>query len=177
MKTARKISILGLAVPLFFLLGPSESFPLSSVESLKGLQGVEVLVEELNPDLENFNLSVIQIQSLVESKLRKWGVKVLSKEENEKIQPLRRPYLYIRINSNRLSPRKEPVAFNIGMALNQQIVLRGYPDSKSKCFYAPTWYMSSVGAAGRKNISELLDAVEDLAEKFIHAYLTVNPKE
>ena len=79
MKTAKKISILGLAIFFFFLFSPGKSFPLSSIESLKGLKGVEVLIEELNPDLENFNLAMIQIQSDVESKLRKAGVKVLSK--------------------------------------------------------------------------------------------------
>jgi hypothetical protein len=177
MKAAKKISILGLAISFLFLFSPGKSFPLSSMESLKGLKGVEVLVEELNPDLENFNLTMIQIQSAVESKFRKAGVSVLSTEENEKIQPLSKPYLYIKINSYRLSSRKESLAFNVGMALNQQVVLRGYPDSKSKCFYAPTWYTSSVGAAGRKNILEIIDVVEDLTEKFINAYLTANPKE
>ena len=177
MKTAKKISSLGLAISFFFLFPPSKSFSLSSMESLQGLKGVEVLVEELNPDLENFSLTMIQIQSAVESKLRKAGVKVLSKEENEKIQPLRKPYLYIKINSYTLSSRKESIAFNVGMALNQQVVLRGYPDSKSKCFYAPTWYTSSVGAAGRKNILDIIDVVEDLTEKFINAFLTVNPRE
>ncbi len=177
MKTAKKISILGLAIFFYFLFSPGKSFSLSSMESLKGLRGVEVLIEELNPDLENFNLAMIQIQSDVESKLRKAGVKVLSKEENEKIQPLRKPYLYIKISSYTLSLRKESIAFNVGMALNQEVVLRGYPDSKSKCFYAPTWYTSSVGAAGRKNILEVIDVVEDLTDKFINAYLTANPKE
>ncbi len=176
MKT-RKIPILVLAVSFFFFFNPGQSFPLSSMESLKGLIGVEVLIEELNPDLENFNLTMIQIQSNVESRLRKAGVQVLSKEENEKVQPLRKPYLYIRINSCKLTSRKESIAFTVGMALNQQMVLRGYPDFKSKCFYAPTWYMSSVGAAGRKNILEVIDTVEDLTEKFINAYLTANPKE
>jgi hypothetical protein len=176
MKIGKKISLLALVLSFFFFFSPSISFPVSSIESLKGLKGVEVLIEELNPDLENLNLTMIQIQSDVESKLRKAGVQVLSKEENEKVQPLRKPYLYIRINSCKLSSRKESIAFNIGIALNQQVTLRGQADSK-KCFFAPTWYTSVVGAAGRKNIQEILDTVQDLTDKFINAYLKANSKE
>ena len=176
MKMGKKISLLALVVSFFFFFSPSKSFPLSSMESLKGLKGVEVLIEELNPDLENLSLTMIQIQSDVESKLRKAGVEVLSKEENEKVQPLRKPYLYIRINSCKLSSRKESIAFNIGIALNQQVMLRGQVDFK-KCLFAPTWYTSVVGAAGRTNIQELLDTVQDLTDKFINAYLKANSKE
>jgi hypothetical protein len=176
MNMGKNISLLALVVSFFFFFSPSKSFPLSSMESLKGLKGVEVLIEELDPDLENLSLTMIQIQSDVESKLRKAGVEVLSKEENENVQPLRKPYLYIRINSCKLSSRKESIAFNIGIALNQQVTLRGQADSK-KCFFAPTWYTSVVGAAGRKNIQEILDAVQDLTGKFINAYLKANPEE
>ncbi len=172
----KKIPLLALVISILFFFFPGKSLPLSSMESLKGLKGVEVLIEELNPDLENLSLTMIQIQIDVESKLRKAGVPVLSKEENEKIQPLRKPYLYLRINSCKLSSRRESIAFNIGIALNQQITLRGVFDSK-KCFFAPTWYTNVVGSAGRKNVQEILDAVQDLTDKFISAYLKANPRE
>jgi hypothetical protein len=176
MKIWKKLSFLALVLSFSFFFSPRLSFPLSSLESLRGLRGVEVLIEELNPDLENLNLTMIQIQSDVELKLRNAGIQVLSKEENEKIQSLRKPYLYIKINSSRLSSRKESIAFNIGIALNQQVTLRGQADSK-KCFFAPTWYTSAVGAAGRKNIQEILDTLQDLTDKFINAYLKANTNE
>jgi hypothetical protein len=176
METSKKIPLLTLVITFLLFFTPGKSLPLSSMESLKGLKGVEVLIEELNPDLENLNLTMIQMQSEVEAKLRKAGVLVLSKEENEKIQPLRKPYLYIKINSSKLSCRKESIAYNIGIALNQQVTLRGQADAK-KCFFAPTWYTSIVGAAGPKNVQVILDAVQDLTDKFIDAYLKANPKE
>lgn len=176
MKRHRNLALFALGIWSFFLFSPSPSFPLSSMESLKGLKGVEVLIEELNSDLENLGLTMIQMQSEVEAKLRKAGVPVLSKEENEEIQPLRKPYLYIRINSSKLSSRKEAIAYNIGIALNQQVTLRG-PGEAKKCFFAPTWYTSVVGAAGRKNIQDILDAVQNLTEQFTDAYLKANPTE
>jgi len=176
MKRGVKISLLFSFILFFTFYPPGNSFSLSSMESLRGLQGVEVLIEELNSDLENLSLTSIQIQSDVEAKLRKAGVPVLSIEENEKIQPLRKPYLYIRINSCKLTSRKESVAFNIGIALNQQVSLRAQAESK-KCFFAPTWYKNVVGAAGRRNVQDILDTVQDLTDKFINAYLKANPKE
>jgi len=176
MKTSKKTPLLIFVITFFLFSTPGKSLPLSSVESLKGFKGVEVLIEELNPDLENLDLTMIQMQSEVEANLRKAGVPVLSKEENEKIQPLRKPYLYIRINSSKLTSRRESIAYNIAIALNQQVTLRGQTEAK-KCFFAPTWYTSAVGAAGRKNVQVILDAVQDLTDKFIDAYLKANPKE
>ena len=176
MKKSKKIPLLISVIAFLLFSTPGKSLPLSSMESLKGLKGVEVLIEELNPDLEDLNLTMIQMQSEVEAKLRKASVPVLSKEENERIQPLRKPYLYIRINSSKLSSRRESIAYNIGIALNQQVTLRGHAEAK-KCFFAPTWYTSVVGAAGRKNVEVILEAVQDLTDKFIHAYLKANPKE
>src|SRR5512136_3071373 len=92
-------------IPSFFL--PLNSFPLSCEECLKGLEGVEVLVEEVKAELEDYNLTAIQIQTNVEAKLREAEIKVLSKEENEKAQPLRKPYLYVKINSHKLPWKRE----------------------------------------------------------------------
>lgn len=176
METGKRVSIPAWVVFFIFLFFPSRSFPLSEMESLRGLKGVEVLIEEFGPDLENYYLSVSQIQIDVESKLRKAGIEILTAEENEKIQPLRKPYLYIKINSYKLPFRRETFAFNIAIALNQKVLLRGHPDSKRKTFYAPTWYTSFVGGVGGKNIPEILEVLKELMDKFISAYHTANPR-
>jgi hypothetical protein len=176
MKTGKIIFILASAISFCFFFPPAESFPLSSMESLKGLKGVEVLIEELSPDLENFNLTMIQIQTEVEAKLRTAGIEILSKEENERVQPLSKPYLYIKISSHKPAARRELIAFNVGIGLNQQVVRRSHYSGK-QCFYSPTWYTSNVGTAGRKNITDIIDVVKEVTEKFISAYLNANPKQ
>jgi hypothetical protein len=176
MKPAGKIFLFALIICFVFLFSPGKSFPLSSMESLTGLKGVEVLVEDLNEDLENFNLSPMRIQGDIEAKLRAAGIQVLSREENEKNQPLRKPYLYIRINTSRISSRRDAIAYNVAIGLNQLVTIRGQGHSKN-CFFAPTWYASLPGAAGRKNVQEILDGVQELTEKFIQAYWKANRKE
>jgi hypothetical protein len=161
-------------IPCFF--APENSFPFSCAECLKGIEGVEVLVEEVKADLENYNLTAIQIQTNVEAKLREAEIKVLSKEENEKVQPLRKPYLYVKINSHKLPWRREVIAYSIEIALKQLVTLPAQPQSERKPFYAPTWYKNIVGAAIPKDFAEIRDGVNLLMDKFIEAYLTANPK-
>ena len=170
----RYIFILVMALPIFL---PGRSFPLSCKESLEGLKGVEVIVEELKSELEDLNLTPSQIQKEVEGKLQNAGIQVLSKEENEKIQPLRKPYLYIKVNSYKLPWKRSSFAFCIEIALNQEVKLRGNPELKKTIFYSPTWYKSEVGGVTGKDITEIIEVVKSLTEKFISAYQTANSKQ
>jgi hypothetical protein len=172
MKSSPKITV-GFFVILFSLfISPGKSFPLSCVESLKGLEGVEVLVEELKADLENYNLTMLDIQTDVEAKLRTAGIKVLSKEENEKNQPFHKPYLYVKINSYKPSWRKEVIAFHIEIALKQLVTIPSeHAKYYGKSFYAPTWYKSELGVVFPRDIPKIRDAVNELTDKFIAAYL------
>lgn len=163
-----------MALPLFF---PNQSFPLSCAESLEGLKGVEVIVEELKSELEDFNLTATQIQKEVEVKLQNAGIQVLSKEENEKVQPLRKPYLYLKVNSFKLPWRRSSFAFCIDIALNQQVKLRGNPEIKKTIFYSPTWYKSEVGGATGKDMAEIMEGVKALTDKFITVYQSANSKQ
>jgi hypothetical protein len=172
-KTGKKI-VLFMFTLFFSFFFPGQAFPLSCQDSLRGLEGVEVLVEELKDDLENYNVTSIQIQTDVESRLRTAGIKVLSKEENERLQPLRKPYLYLRINSVKAPGKREGLFFNIEIALNQQVFIREQLKTfKISCF-APTWYKTFLGVAGWKNISEIRDLVQGLTDKFIEAYQAAN---
>ena len=157
-------------------MAPANSISLSCGDCLKGLEGVEVLVEEVKEELENYNLTAIQIQMDVEAKLREAEIKILSKEENEKIQPLRKPYLYVKINSHKLPWRREVIAYNVEIALKQLVTLPAQPKSSRKPFYSPTWYKNIVGAATPKDFAEIRDGVNQIMDKFIKAYQTANPK-
>jgi len=172
----KRLLIFAIAYSLFSFSAPADSFALSCGDCLKGLEGVEVLVEEVKAELEDYNLTAIQIQTEVEAKIREAEIKILSKEENEKVQPLRKPYLYVKINSLKLPWTREVVAYNIEVSLKQIVVLPGQPKSMRKSLYAPTWQKSIVGAATPKNFAEIRDGVRQLTDKFIKAYLAENPK-
>ena len=172
----KKWLIFACAYFLLSFLAPADSFSLSCGDCLKGLEGVEVLVEEVKAELENYNLTAIQIQADVEAKLREAEIKVLSKEENEIIQPLRKPYLYVKINTRKLPWRREVVAYSVEIALKQLAILPAQPKSAKKPFYAPTWHQNVIGAAMPKDFPEIRDGVGQILEKFIEAYQAANPK-
>ena len=172
----KRVLVLVVAFCIPSLFAPANSFSLSCEDCLKGLEGVEVLVEEVKAELENYNLTAIQIQTDVEAKLREAGIKVLSKEENEKVQPLRKPYLYVKINSHKLPWKREVIAYSIEIVLKQLALLPHQPKSARKPFYAPTWYENIVGAATPKDFSEIREGVNQIMDKFIKGYQTANPR-
>ena len=51
-------------------------------ETLRGLKGVQVLVEGLSPELRDANLDATMVQNDVELKLRQAGIKVVTKTES-----------------------------------------------------------------------------------------------
>jgi hypothetical protein len=64
-------------------------------ESLKGLQGVGVLIENLNADAERAGLDSSTLTTDVELRLRQAGIVVLSRAE--RVRAPGSPYLYVNV--------------------------------------------------------------------------------
>src|SRR5262245_50071404 len=69
--------------------------------SLRGLHGVRVVVEAMEPNIERDGLTRQQILTDVELRLRKSGIRVLTREERQRAPG--QPWLYVRV-STRQSP-------------------------------------------------------------------------
>src|SRR5579864_5464164 len=89
--------------------------------SLKGLQGVFVLVEDLNPPEEQAGLKTADIQADAEEKLKAAGIPLLSKTQN--IDTPGMPTLYISV-SVASSPATDLWPFSIDVNLEQQATLK-----------------------------------------------------
>ncbi len=159
---------------VLFLLIPSSVLAQtdSEVESLKGLKGVNVLVEVLNPDIEADGLSIDNIQTDVELKLRLAGIKVLTRQEMLK-EP-GSPYLYVNVNSHKIE--SGTYSFNIMVSLKQGVYLEC--DSSIRIFGVTTWNNATIGGVTRlQNVSNFIrDGIKDFVDEFINDYLSVNPK-
>jgi hypothetical protein len=160
---------------LISLCFAAPSFPFTRADTLRGLEGIEVLVEEFKPEAEDF-ITVIQVQSDVESKLRHAGIRILTKEENEKMQPLRKPYLYIKLTSYKPPTRRDVLPFNVEVSLKQKVRLECHSESSDKSFYSATWAKSSVSVVSFRNPSEIRDVINELTDLFIKAYLKASGK-
>jgi len=163
----------------------------SDAKTLRGFKGVRVLVGSLEPEIEKEGLTVQQIQTDVELKLRLAGIKVLTKEEWSKEKGA--PFL---LASPHLIPYVLKVGkrncrlyiFNINLTFRQNAYLEkelpgpvSYSSDKAvfsshidMTFAVVTW---SVGTMGRTaNLNKIRNEINDLVDEFINAYLSVNPK-
>src|SRR5713226_9100936 len=90
--------------------------------TLKGLQGVRVVVEKMAPEEERAGLAQATLQTDVELKLRQAGIRVLSETEWDATPG--RPWLYLQVGTH--APRQERSelsAFSIRLELSQRVVL------------------------------------------------------
>jgi hypothetical protein len=137
--------------------------------SLKGLQGVFVLVEDLNPPEEQAGLKTADIQADAEQNLRTAGIPLLGKTQN--IDTPGMPTLYISV-SVASSTATDLWPFSVDVNLEQQATLKRSPDTFVPT--AVTWHVGSIGAVNKSDIRSVRDRVNEQVAKFVNAYFKVN---
>jgi hypothetical protein len=140
-------------------------------DTLVGLPGVHVLVEEINPEAQKYGLTKQALQTDVELQLRRYGIKVISEEEMLRTKGM--PYLYIRLNCVIRDPSS---AISIEVKLEEIALLTTrYP--VMACSNATTWEKCIVAIVGVLKIETVREDVRDLVNEFINDYLAANPKK
>jgi hypothetical protein len=165
-----KVLVRLLVLALVVMAGVAAALDIEdSRQLLKGLKGVHVVVEELKADVEQSGLTKTAIQADVELQLRQAGIPVLSLDEYLKTPG--HPYLHINLSG---SLRDVLYVYSFRVELRQ--VVRLYRDLSIFCYGIPTWGVGSVGRVGQENMPRVRDYIKDDVDKFISAYLSVNPK-
>ena len=141
--------------------------------SLKGIQGVHVVVENLDPTEEEAGLTVADLQTDVELKLRLAGIPVLSKQEMVAVPGM--PDLYVTVNVNS-STTRDLWPYAIEIQFQQNVTLVRNP--QTLILGATTWSTgAATGSVLKQNVRRLREELKDLVDKFVNAYLAVNPKK
>jgi len=137
-------------------------------ETLRGLQGVKVVVEPLKWLIEQDGLTTKQLRKDTELKLRLAGIRAVSSEESPALPG--NPSLYV--NANVLKHKAlNRYIFNIMVELSQDVSLNRTPKVKAT---AATWSVSVTGFTA--DVSTVRDQLKELVDAFVNAYLSVNPK-
>jgi len=140
--------------------------------TLLGIQGVHVIVEDLQPSLKDygqkFSLSNTQIEKDVEIRLRAAGIDVFTREQW--LKTIGRPLLYINVNTH---DDKFRVAYDIRIDLKQIVSMEANPDVKT---LAPTWAINMTGMANIDNLGVIRTNVGTLVDRFIKAFWAANKK-
>jgi hypothetical protein len=156
-----------------FLAGfilPAHAFDAeASRETLKGLPGFYVLIEELNPNIAKYasvqknQISTQALKNQVENRLRAAGIRVLSWDEMMKLPE--RPMLYVRVNTHEYE--KFWYAYDIRVEVRQLVNLASRPE---KPIIGCTWAVNMTGVMNIGQLQALYDNLGLLLDRFIQAY-------
>ena len=160
-----------LILSAFFALPVFAEDSAASRATLAGLQGVGVVVEEVQPNIQKyaakFGLSGAQIRQDVTQKLQAGGIRVV--EGNEWLTIPGRPVLCVNVNTH--ETEKYWYAYDIKIELRQMAVLEANPQAKT---LAATWSLNITGQANIGNLNLIRQDVGALAGRFVQAYRAVN---
>ncbi len=142
--------------------------------TLKGLRGVHVIVENIDSEAERAGLAQATLRTDVELKLRQAGIAVLSR--TEAFATPGKPVLYLDVHAR--APRgaaSGSYAYSIHLELQQLVVLER---NAAMILLAPTWSTpGGVGIVASAQLSTVVrENVRDEVDRFINAWLSVNPK-
>jgi hypothetical protein len=186
MKAKRCVAVLAVSVTLILAVWavaraagkaerqlPQAKYADKQSDTLRGVQSIYVLVEKLNPAIEQLGLTREALRTDTELQLRQYGLKVLDSEEWVKTPDA--PDLYINVNVMPLTEDPIPfLAVSIEIRVDQQAWL--VRDPTLRCS-AATWHTSAAWRVPRARLIAVREVVKDQVSKFINDYLAVNPKQ
>ncbi|MCS6306440.1 MAG: hypothetical protein H8K07_22665 [Nitrospira sp.] len=141
-----------------------------SRESLRGISGVGMVVEDISSDASADGLSQDAIRSAAGEILRSKGIRILTNIERTRLGST--PYLYINVNTLKEELGLYVYAVNVDF---KQIV--GLLSKKGAQAWGATWSASVVGAVGEANVRQIIaDGVEPLVKDFANDFLLINPR-
>jgi hypothetical protein len=117
----------------------SQMFVPAGRDTLRGLPGMEVVVEKLPPELEGLGLTTAGMQSDLEQRLRAGGVAIYTTQA-ENPSPAK-PYVYVHLNPLALPDRSLAVAVQVHVRQTLQSPVTG-----SQIVNAMTWEAHTVVA-------------------------------
>lgn len=138
-----------------------------SRESLRGVTALRIVVEPPNWEGLDIGLSMEQLRTAIELKLRLAGIKVVD------VKSRTVPYLYLNV----LTIGKAPgvIAFTLRLSFGQTVILERNP--KIKSIPAETWSAALIATVGsNKATEEVKGDLTAIVDRFINAYHSVNPK-
>ncbi|CAN5678347.1 hypothetical protein BH24ACI2_BH24ACI2_01360 [soil metagenome] len=155
-----------LAVVLAFAT-PSKVFSQtnSAIKTLRGFDTLKVEVEPLAPDLEKAGITKEQIQTDVETKLRRAGFKV--KKPNETVAP----YVMLHVNVNSIDNGVGGFAVSVTSSINQFVIL---DRDKSISSLATTWESKSIVSVIKEKVQGIRNFINLQMDIFINSHLKAN---
>jgi hypothetical protein len=137
-------------------------------DTLRGLPGVEVMVESLDPDLERDGLTHAAIQSDVERRIAAARIPIYrSQNENPSAA---KAYLYVQVDGVRI-PGQDLYAVGVQVQLRQ--TLKSVV-TVSNIVDAMTWDAHTVVVAKLSELPRVRDTIQEYVDQFIRDWMAVH---
>jgi len=138
---------------------------------LKGLKGVNVTAEDINPKMKTIGLTKEILQTDVELQLRRSGIRVLS--EKEWFETENAPQLYINITGGIWEDAL--VYYNVAVEYKENVSL--VRKQKTQCF-ATIWEEGGTSSVGVNDaLKSIREGVQQVVDTFCNDYLAANPTQ
>jgi len=140
-------------------------------ESLRGLPGVEVVIDELKGDAQADGLSQESIRAAVELILRSKGIRVLTPAERSETPS--KPSLYVSVGTDKQGSGH--YSFSVKVELYQAVSL---VQRSQHIMPAPTWFTpGKLRTVAQQNVRLwIINSIEPLVRDFANDFLAVNPR-
>lgn len=136
-------------------------------DTLRGITSVPVLIEQLDPDAISHGLTSDQLQTDVELRLRKAGLPVPNTLGSGS-------RLYVDVSLMKTGELDGLYVVYCEVSFHQA----AFVVSNNVYTMVPTWSSSDIGfATGDRLAPSVRSRIADLVDKFLNAYLSVNPKK
>ena len=164
-----KIAFATLAFQIVASTAHAQMFIATGRDTLRGLSGVEIVVEVAQPELARRGLDPAAIRADVERRLRGAGVAVYaSQAENPS---LAKPFLYVHLNALEL-PRGAGYAVALQVHLRQ--TLRSAV-TNSQVVNAMTWDAHNVVVAPTDGLAAVRGELDTYVDAFVRDWAAVHP--
>ena len=170
----RRMNITGLLVLLtlirFYIPDLSaQTTYVTGRETLRGLKGFYVLIEELHDEIKQAGLTKSILRTDVELKFRKAGIRVLTRADA--LLTSGQPHLSVSVRVIIPLESRHGFVYSVLVAFKQDVILFRNRSIKTS---GVTWRNSYMGI--NPNLQYVREVVGDLIDDFMNDYLAVNPK-
>ena len=145
-----------------------QMFVSTGADTLRGLPGVEVIVDSLQPELERGGLTNAALRADVEARLRKGGITIYPSQVANPSPA--KAYLYISLNALTLP---ESAGYALGVQVHLRQTLRS-PVTNSNIVNAMTWDIHNVLAVPASDLQSVRAEVLTFIDQFVADWTRVH---
>ncbi len=151
-------------------------------ESLTGLNGLWVIVEDLSDEAQKGGLRRDALQTYLEMRLRRARISVLSKAEWSVSE--REPYLYLNVGALRVKAGgvREGWTYTLSLEVKQRACIQGWPEGRGGVLMFPggcslftTWETTGQSVTPDNLADSVRGYLAELMDELVNDYLAVNP--